>query len=86
MNSIPFSLEGHSPTGDGHMTVAPFVTDDGVPKAVLFIRTDVPSVYTAKLDGQPAIAVFLGQDVPGALGNLLTQQWDLAEKLAADRK
>lgn len=64
MNKLRFALEGHS-TGDGHITTAPFATEDGVPKVVLFIRTDVASVYEAKLDGHPAIAVFLGEEKDG---------------------
>jgi len=44
------------------------------------IRTDVASVYEAKLDGHPAIAVFLGEEqsgtgnAPWELGHLLAQQ------------
>ena len=80
MKTFPVPLEGHTPNGDGHVSVAPFATADGVPKVVLMIRTDVASVYEAKLDGHPAIAVFLGEEqsgtgnAPWELGHLLAQQ------------
>jgi hypothetical protein len=77
------NLDATTPTSDGHMTVAPFAPTDGVPKVVLFIRTDIASVYEAKLDRHPAVAVFLGKEGPGETGNapwilgdLLIQQWE----------
>lgn len=92
MNKFPVPLEGHTPGGDGYVNVVAFATDDGVPKVVLMIRTDIAQVYEVKLDGHPAIAIFLGEDndgrgnAPWELGHLLAQQWDEAKKLAAAKK
>lgn len=93
LNKLPITLAGNSSTGDGHITAAPFVTADGVPKAVLYIRLDVPSVYEATLDGHPALAMFIDQakadgtqDIPWILGHELGHALDLAKQNAAGLK
>jgi hypothetical protein len=92
MDKLPVPLTGQTPDGDGHVNVAAFATDDGVPKVVLMLRTDVPAAYEATLDGHPAIAFFLGEEKDGTgnspweLGHLLAKQWDEAKKLAAKKR
>lgn len=90
---MKITFTADTPTGDAHVSAAPFNTQEGDPKVVLTIRTDIDSVYAATLDGHPAIAIFLGGEdadelaatTPWVFGNLLVQNWLEAKKLAAGK-
>lgn len=83
--------QGFSADGKSDLSSTPFTTSDGVPKVVIFIRTDAGRVYEATLDGHPAIAVIFGRDIggkssPEILADQLTEHWYEAKKLAAAKK
>jgi hypothetical protein len=75
-----------SADGLGAISVTP-MKQNGNPTVVIVIRTDVPGVMQATLDGHPAIAVFLSDDgtgslnAPWELGHLLAAKWEEAKKL-----
>ena len=91
MNKINYNVTSNSPETD-EITVAPYVGEDGIPKVILTIRTDIGSVHQAQLNGHPALYLVLGEETngqhngPWQLGHLLTQQWDEAKKLADAKK
>jgi len=91
-NGLPVSIDARSPNGDGFVNVGPFVTADGVPKVVVIVGLDTPASYEATLDGHPAVALFLGDEQNGTgngpweFGRLIADNWDKAQKLAANQK
>jgi hypothetical protein len=79
------NLDAKSPDGASVLVVIPYVTADGVPNVVVYIKKNAAGVFDATLDGQPALAIVLGENesgnAPWTVGDLLVDSWQKAKKL-----
>ena len=81
-------LNAKSPDGKTVIGFLPYVKPDGNPAVVMIVKTTADGVFESTLDGQPAVALMLGEDssgnnnAPWQIGELLVQNWEKAKKLA----
>jgi hypothetical protein len=85
MPTLDLGAKSHG-NGSSILAVAPYVKPNGEPAVIMFIKKSANGVFDSTLDGEPALAVVLGEDAgsngPWVLGDLFVQHWEEAKKLA----
>ena len=86
MGAMPIlDLDAKSPNGESILAVAPYVGPDGQPAVVVIIKKNAAGVFDSTLDGEPALALVLGENearnAPWTVGDLLVDNWEKAKKL-----
>ena len=81
-------LVAKSADGKSVIAVVPYVKPNGEPAVLVIVKKNAEGVFDSTLDGQPALALALGEDPPGSgnapweLGHHLAERWEEAKKLA----
>lgn len=84
-------LNAKSPDGKAAIGFFPYVKPNGEPAVLMVIKTAADGVFDSTLDGQPAVAVVLGEDqsgnnnAPWEIGHLLQDSWEKARKLVGKK-
>ena len=58
-------LGAKSADGKSVIAVVPYVKPNGEPAVLVIVKKNADGVFDSTLDGQPALALALGEDPPG---------------------